>query len=91
MTCVEVTEQLRQIVLSLLKLTVARPEAVTVQAVPCDKTTVLLVDVASEDLGKVIGRGGQLARSWRNLVLAVTQQNNCSVQIDFGDTASDKR
>ncbi len=91
MTRAELTEQLRQTVTSLLKLMVAKPEVVVVQTVPCGKVTVLLVQVALEDQGRIIGRGGQLARSWRILMQAVTHQHNCSIQIDLGDAGFSKR
>ncbi len=91
MTCAEVTEQLRQTVTTLLKLMVTKPDAVALRAVKCGKVTVLLVHVAFEDQGRIIGRGGQLARSWRTLMQAVAQQHRCLIQVDFGDAGLDKR
>ena len=46
------------------------PEAVRVETVETDDATVLRLHVAPEDVGKVIGRQGRLARALRTLVRA---------------------
>ena len=46
------------------------PEAVRVETVETDDATVLRLHVAPEDIGKVIGRQGRLARALRTLVRA---------------------
>jgi predicted RNA-binding protein YlqC (UPF0109 family) len=49
---------------------VDEPDAVRVETVETDEATVLRLHVAPEDLGKVIGRHGRLARALRTLVRA---------------------
>jgi predicted RNA-binding protein YlqC (UPF0109 family) len=49
---------------------VDEPDAVRVETVETDEATVLRLHVARDDLGKVIGRHGRLARALRTLVRA---------------------
>ena len=46
------------------------PGAVSVETVEQDGTTVLRLHVAPEDVGKVIGRQGRIARALRTVVRA---------------------
>ena len=49
---------------------VDEPDAVRVEAVEEDEVTVLRLHVAPDDVGKVIGRQGRIARALRTLVRA---------------------
>jgi hypothetical protein len=49
---------------------VDNPSQVSVEEVPGQKTTVYKLRVASEDLGKVIGKDGRTARSIRAVLSA---------------------
>jgi uncharacterized protein len=49
---------------------VDEPDSVRVETVETDEATVLRLHVASDDIGKVIGRQGRLARALRTLVRA---------------------
>ncbi|MBN2202112.1 KH domain-containing protein [bacterium] len=51
---------------------VDHPEAVTVNEVDGEKTTVYELRVGDGDLGKVIGRKGQTAKSIRTLLTAAS-------------------
>ena len=46
------------------------PDAVSVEQVEEDDALVIRLTVAPEDLGRVIGRGGRIARALRTLVRA---------------------
>ena len=61
---------MRELVEYVLRGIVARPELVQVEEAQDDRGTVLRVRVAPEDVGKVIGRGGRMARALRTLVRA---------------------
>jgi len=50
---------------------VDQPEAVEVRAINGREVTILELRCAKEDLGKVIGRGGRMAKSIRNILDAV--------------------
>jgi hypothetical protein len=54
----------------LAKALVDEPEAVHVEAVETDTTVVLELTVAKEDVGKVIGKQGRIARALRTIVKA---------------------
>jgi predicted RNA-binding protein YlqC (UPF0109 family) len=54
----------------LARRLVENPDAVSVDEVEEDGALVIQLRVASEDLGRVIGRGGRIARALRTLVRA---------------------
>jgi predicted RNA-binding protein YlqC (UPF0109 family) len=54
----------------LARRLVESPDAVSVDEVEEDGALVIQLRVASEDLGRVIGRGGRIARALRTLVRA---------------------
>ena len=54
------------------KALVDDPDAVEVKALEGDRTIVIELSVAQEDLGKVIGREGRTARAMRTLLAATS-------------------
>jgi predicted RNA-binding protein YlqC (UPF0109 family) len=54
----------------LARRLVESPDAVSVDEVEEDGALVIQLRVATEDLGRVIGRGGRIARALRTLVRA---------------------
>ena len=54
----------------LARRMVESPDAVSVDEVEEDGALVIQLRVATEDLGRVIGRGGRIARALRTLVRA---------------------
>ncbi|MFQ5543775.1 MAG: KH domain-containing protein [Nitrospiria bacterium] len=54
----------------IAKLLVDRPESVMVKETEGEKTTIIELRVAQEDLGKVIGKQGRTARSMRTILNA---------------------
>jgi predicted RNA-binding protein YlqC (UPF0109 family) len=61
---------MKDLLLYIAKSLVDKPEAVSVVEVEGEKTTVLELRVAPEDLGKVIGKQGRTARSIRTILNA---------------------
>jgi uncharacterized protein len=59
-----------QLVEYLARRLVETPDAVRVDEVEEDGALVIQLRVAAEDLGRVIGRGGRIARALRTLVRA---------------------
>jgi uncharacterized protein len=59
-----------QLVEYLARRLVESPDAVRVDEVEEDGALVIQLRVAAEDLGRVIGRGGRIARALRTLVRA---------------------
>ena len=54
----------------LARRLVEHPDEVSVEEVEEDGALVIRLHVASDDLGRVIGRGGRIARALRTLVRA---------------------
>ena len=64
---------------------VEHPDAVSVTEVPGDGETVLELRVAPEDMGKVIGRQGRIAKEIRTVVRSVAQCSNTRVSVEIVD------
>ena len=61
---------MKGLILMIAKSSVDKPDEVDLQEVIGEKTTVLELRVAKEDLGKVIGRQGKTARAMRTILNA---------------------
>jgi len=63
---------MKDFIVFIARALVDSPDDVVVSEVEGEKTTVYELRVASEDLGKVIGRKGQTAKAIRTLIAAVS-------------------
>ena len=61
---------MKGLILMIAKSLVDKPNEVDLQEVIGEKTTVLELRVAKEDLGKVIGKQGKTARAMRTILNA---------------------
>jgi len=61
---------MKELVEQIAKALVDQPDKVSVREVLGEQTTVLELRVATEDLGKVIGKQGKTARAVRTLLAA---------------------
>lgn len=61
---------MKELVEQIAKALVDQPDKVQVREVVGEQTTVLELRVATEDLGKVIGKEGKTARAVRTLLAA---------------------
>ncbi len=64
---------------------VEHPEAVSVREVEGDGETVLELRVAPEDMGKVIGRQGRIAKEIRVLMRSAAQRMGRRVSVEIVD------
>ena len=64
---------------------VDHPDAVSVTEHVGGEETTLELRVASEDMGKVIGRQGRIAKEIRTLMRSVAQQRNTRVSVEIVD------
>ncbi len=64
---------------------VEHPELVSVSQVQGDSETVLELKVAPEDMGKVIGRQGRIAKEIRALMRSVAQRQGTRVSVEIVD------
>jgi uncharacterized protein len=69
----------------LAKQLVDEPDAVRVERVDEEDTLVLRLHVAEDDLGKVIGRQGRIARALRTIVRAGSVRERRRVQLEIVD------
>ncbi len=76
---------MRELVEYVLREIVDHPEQVQVEAVEDERGEVLRVRVAPEDVGKVIGRGGRMARALRTLVRAAGTRAGRVVLLEIED------
>ena len=75
--------QLRDIVEITAKSLVDNPEKVRVQEIEGEKTVVIELRVDKNDLGKVIGRGGRIARSLRTILSSMGRKINKRVVLEI--------
>lgn len=61
---------LRQLIQYIAEALVDYPEQVDVKAVESETSIILELKVAPEDIGKVIGKGGQTAKAMRKVLSA---------------------
>ena len=61
------------------------PDAVSVETVEHDDATVLRLHVAPDDVGKVIGRQGRLARALRTVVRAGGAGDGRRIVLEIAD------
>jgi uncharacterized protein len=69
----------------LARQLVDKPDAVRVEEVDEGDMLVLRLHVAEEDLGKVIGRQGRIARALRTVVRAGSARERRRVQLEIVD------
>ncbi len=67
---------MRELVETIVKALVDRPEEVVITEVSGNHASVLELQVAKEDLGKVIGKGGAHASAIRALLAAASGKEN---------------
>ncbi len=75
--------QLRDIVEITAKSLVDSPEKVSVQEIEGEKTVVIELRVDKNDLGKVIGKGGRIARSLRTILSSMGRKINKRVVLEI--------
>ena len=69
----------------LAKALVDHPEEVTVNATENESTVVLELNVARDDIGKVIGKQGRIARALRTIVKASAVKNGKRAIVEIVD------
>jgi predicted RNA-binding protein YlqC (UPF0109 family) len=64
---------------------VGQKEAVTVEVQPRGRSTIIRLDVADEDMGKVIGKNGRNIEALRAVVRAAGLRHHERVQVELKD------
>ena len=81
----EMEEDVRELLEYLAKSLVDHPEDVQVQETETDTTVVLELTVAKDDIGKVIGKQGRIARALRTIVKASAVKNGKRAIVEIVD------
>ncbi|MBQ7341138.1 MAG: KH domain-containing protein [Oscillospiraceae bacterium] len=76
---------MKELLLYMAKNLVDEPEAVTVTEVSEEDGKVLELRVAPNDMGKVIGRQGRIAKEIRTIVKTVAQRTGEKVTVEIVD------
>lgn len=76
---------MKELLLYMAKSLVEHPEAVSVTQTQNEDGTLLELRVAPEDMGKVIGRQGRIAKEILTIVKTVAQHNGQRVTVDIVD------
>lgn len=76
-------EQVLELVSFVVVNLVEHPEDVTVDVIQRQGRDIFQVRVHPEDLGKVIGKGGQTARALRVLLMAVSARTNQRIGLEI--------
>ena len=75
---------MKELLLYIARNLVEHPEQVTVESFEGDPL-VLELRVAPEDMGKVIGRGGRIAKEIRAIMNSVAQRQGVRVSVEIVD------
>ena len=76
---------MKDLLLYIARNLVDNPDAVSVTEVPGEQELTLELRVAPEDMGKVIGRQGRIAKEIRTVVRAYAQRTGQKVAVDIMD------
>jgi uncharacterized protein len=75
----------RDLIEYIAKSLVDDPAAVSVAVVEADKSTVLELRVAADDIGKVIGKHGRIAKAMRTILSASSGAADKRVSLEILD------
>ncbi|MFB3882049.1 MAG: KH domain-containing protein [Armatimonadota bacterium] len=67
----------------IVRALVDDPDQVSVNTIEGDRSIIFEVRVATEDLGKVIGKNGRIANALRTLVRAAGSKERKSIWVDI--------
>ena len=81
----EETNSLKELLLYIAKNLVEAPDAVSVTEVEGEQELTLELRVAPDDMGKVIGRQGRIAKEIRTLVRSCAQRTGRKVSVEIID------
>ena len=76
---------MKEIIETIILNLVDNKEAVKINEVQGEKSIVYEVKVAEDDMGKVIGRQGRLAKSIRTVVKSIGAREHKKVSVEFID------
>ncbi|HIS51937.1 MAG TPA: KH domain-containing protein [Candidatus Onthomonas avicola] len=76
---------MKELLAYVAKNLVDHPDQVDVKEIDCDGEVILELRVAPEDMGKVIGRQGRIAKEIRTIVRSLAQRKDTRVSVEIMD------
>jgi predicted RNA-binding protein YlqC (UPF0109 family) len=74
---------MKELLETIAKSLVDYPDEVRVNEVESEKTIILELSVAKEDMGKVIGKQGRIAKAIRTVIKAAAIKENVRVAVEI--------
>ena len=74
---------LKDLIEFIAKSLVDNPDSVSVSEIEGEQTSVIELKVAKEDLGKVIGKQGRIAKAIRTVAKAAATRDNRRVMVEI--------
>lgn len=74
---------MKELVLVIAKALVDSPDEVTVNEIDGEQSVILELKVAKDDMGKVIGKQGRIAKAIRTVVKAAAVKQNKRVVVEI--------
>ena len=74
---------MQELVTVLAKALVEKPEEVQVEAVEEEDRTILKLHVAKDDMGRVIGKQGRIAKAIRTIVKSAATREKKKISVDI--------
>ncbi len=74
---------MKELILLIAKSLVKQPDAVTVNVIERNGVEVYEVHVAPEDMGKIIGKQGKIAKAIRSVAKAAAIRENKKIFVDI--------
>ena len=76
---------MKEILQTIVSNLVSNKEEVSINQIDGEKSIVFEVKVAENDMGKIIGKQGTIAKSIRTIMKAVASKENKRVTVEFID------
>lgn len=76
---------MKEILETIINTLVSNKKAVSINQIDGEQSVIFEVKVAEEDMGKIIGKQGAIAKSIRTIMKAVASKENKRVSIEFLD------
>ena len=76
-------QTVQELIEMVVKALVDQPDQVVVKKVEGERSIIFEVRVATDDVGRVVGKGGRIANSLRTIVRAAGARDRKSIWIDI--------
>jgi predicted RNA-binding protein YlqC (UPF0109 family) len=77
------TAKIKTMIRKIAEMLVDKPDKIVIEEEKRDETTIVVLSVAKDDVGKIIGRSGQTAKALRALVNAAATRLGQKVLLEI--------